>query len=373
LKKRLTALLCTAVILFAAVLPRAAASTPTIYLLAANDKMCDLPGGLLPVAVNGVIYVPYSLFDKSATGVDLGVYYGLAPDRGPILSLYSLSGRLVFTVNMGQCVDGQDNPMNFRAVTRNGAVYVPAAAVCNFFGLQYSFLPTVDRGTLIRITNGSQSLSDSVFLSSATLSMTYRYNNILKSMEPVVSPTSAPVSTPAVPSASSAPGEKDNKSGVWVYLSVDASQAEESLLAALSGTSGHALLLFSPDRLSAQSGLIRQAVASGFSIGLKVEGTEKEVQEQLARGNELLTHIARIRTRIVSAPASLTKTLDAAGWSCWTANVTGANASALLRSLDSKRTAARLALPATPSVISRVLAQVRTDGYTLRQPLETEL
>ena len=55
--------------------------------------MCDLPGGLLPVAVNGVIYVPYSLFDKSATGVDLGVYYGLAPDRGPILSLYSLSGR----------------------------------------------------------------------------------------------------------------------------------------------------------------------------------------------------------------------------------------------------------------------------------------
>lgn len=369
MKKRLAALLCAAVVLFAAVLPRAAAFTPTIYLLATNDKMCDLPGGLLPVAVNGVIYVPYSLFDKSATGVDLGVYYGLAPDRGPILSLYSLSGRLTFTVNMGQCVDGEDNPMNFRAVIRNGAVYVPAASVCNFFGLQYSFLPTADRGTLIRITNGSQSLTDNVFLSSATLSMTYRYNNILKSMET----PSTPIPTPSVPEVSAAPVEKDDKSGVWVYLAVDASKAEDTLLTALSGVSGRALLLFSPDSLSAQSDLIRQAVAAGFSIGLKVDGTAEEVQLQLERGNHLLSHIARIRTHIAAAPASLTEFLDEAGWTCWTPNVTGSNASTLLRGLDSKHIVARLSLPATPSVISRILTQVKTDGYTLCQPLETKL
>lgn len=373
MKKRLAALLCAAVVLCAAVFPRAAASTPTIYLLAANDKMCDLPGGLLPVSVNGVIYVPYSLFDKSSTGVDLGVYYGLAPERGPILSLYSFSGRLTFTVNMGQCVDGQDNPMNFRAVMRSGAVYVPAAAVCSFFGLQYSFLPTTDRGTLIRISNGSESLTDSVFLSSATLSMTYRYNNILKSTETPTETTSTPVSTPSIPGSTAAPGEKDNKSGVWLYLAVDASQAEDNLLTALSSLSGRALLLFSPDSLSAQSELIRQAVAAGFSIGLKVDGTAGEVQEQLERGNDLLTHIARIRTRIVSAPTSLSKSLESAGWTCWAANVTGSSASALLRNLDSKRTVARLPLPATPSVISRILAQVKADGYTIRQPLETEL
>lgn len=373
MKKRLAALLCITVVLFAAVLPRAAASTQTIYLLAANDKMCDLPGGLLPVAVNGVIYVPYSVFDKSATGVDLGVYYGLVSDRGPILSLYSLSGQLVFTVNMGQCVDGRDNSMNFRAVIRNGAIYVPAAAVCNFFGLQYSFLPTTDRGTLIRITNGFQSLTDSVFLSSATLSMTYRYNNILKSMEPFVETTSAPVFPSSAPASSSAPNEKNNKSGVWVYLAADASEADDRLLAALSVASGRALLLFSPDSLAAQSDLIRQAVAAGFSIGLKVEGTAAQVQDQLARGNELLTHIARIRTRIVSAPAGLTRSLNEAGWTCWDSNVTGSNATALLRSLGNKRTEARVLLPSVPSVISRVLTQVKTDGYTLRQPLETEL
>lgn len=373
MKKRLAALLCAAVVLCAAVLPRAAAATQTVYLLAANDKMCDLPGGLLPVAVSGVIYVPYSVFDKSATGVDLGVYYGLLPDRGPILSLYSRTGQLVFTVNMGLCTDGQGNAMSFRAVMRNGAVYVPAAAVCNFFGLQYSLLPTADRGTLIRISSGSQSLSDSVFLSSATLSMTYRYNNILKSMEPAAETTPAPASTPSVPASSAAPGGKGDKSGVWVYLAADASQADETLLAALSGASGRALLLFSPDSLAARSGLVRQAVAAGFSIGLKVEGTADEVQEQLARGNELLTHIARIRTRIVSAPASLSKSLNEAGWTCWSAGVTGSTATALLRDLDARSTTARILLPSVPSVISRVLTQVKTDGYTLRQPLETEL
>ena len=38
-------------------------------------------------------------------------------------------------------------------------------------------------------------------------------------------------------------------------------------------------------------------------------------QAQLEEGNRLLSHIARIKTRIVSAPAALTAGLTAAGWS----------------------------------------------------------
>ena len=87
MKKRLAALLCAVVLLCAAALPRAEAAASTVYLLATNDKMCDLPGGLLPVAVSGTIYVPYLVFDKATTGVDLGVYYGLTQERGTILTL----------------------------------------------------------------------------------------------------------------------------------------------------------------------------------------------------------------------------------------------------------------------------------------------
>jgi len=181
-------------------------------LLAINDKWCDLPGGLLPVPVNGVVYVPYLLFDRTVTGVDLGVSYGVSQDQGIKLTMVSGSRALHFKVNMGVCRDEADHVMNFRAVFRNGIVYVPAAAVCGYFGLNYSALPTPDRGTLIRVTNSAAAFDDSVFMSMAKLGMTYRYNNIVKGQEsvatpwptilPAPAPTPIPVPPTPVPSVS---------------------------------------------------------------------------------------------------------------------------------------------------------------------------
>ena len=119
MKKRILALLCALVLLLGGLLPAwASQSNTTVYLLAANDKFYD---GYPPVAVNGTIYVPYTIFDKDATGVDLGVYYGLKQEQGTILSLYSINGNLTFRVIMGLCEDGQGNPMNFRALPRRCA------------------------------------------------------------------------------------------------------------------------------------------------------------------------------------------------------------------------------------------------------------
>ena len=59
MKKRTMALLCALALLLAGALPaleaRASGGGETVYLLAANDKFCDLPGGVQPVAVNGTI------------------------------------------------------------------------------------------------------------------------------------------------------------------------------------------------------------------------------------------------------------------------------------------------------------------------------
>ena len=146
--RRFPALLCLLALLWALAVPVLGSSgNTTVYLLAANDKFCDLPGGVLPIAVNGTVYIPYSTFDRTLTGVDLGVYYGITPERGTILTLYSLGGMLTFTMSANRCEDNLGNIMSFHAVTRNGIPYVPAAAVCSFFGLQYSFLPPTDRGT----------------------------------------------------------------------------------------------------------------------------------------------------------------------------------------------------------------------------------
>ena len=59
IKKRIPAILCALVLLLGGLLPAwASSANTTVYLLAANDKFCDLAGGFLPVAVDGTIYVP---------------------------------------------------------------------------------------------------------------------------------------------------------------------------------------------------------------------------------------------------------------------------------------------------------------------------
>lgn len=370
MKKRLPALFAALAILTGALalaLPSFAV-TSTVYILAVNDKFADLT--TLPEAVNGIIYVPYTTFDKEATGEDLGVYYGIRQDRerGSVLSLYSLNGTLTFAVNQGICTDGDGNTMNFRAVMRNGAVYVPASAVCTFFGLQYSYLPTSDRGTLIRICNASASLSDTVFLSAGSSGMLTRYNAILQSMEP--DPTPTPTPTPPRPTPT--PPAGGNKADVRVYLAVDASEASEELVDHFPN-GVRVLFLFTPDSLAGQSALVRKAVAAGHSVGLRVSGTLEETLEQLEQGNRLLSHIARVRTRIAAAPAGLTDALTEEGWLCWQATVTGTTSFTLLANLAAQRRVGKLTLPNDMGIIDRVVAQIRADGYTLRQPLETDL
>lgn len=373
MKKKLLSLLCGAALLlggFAAALP-AMAATPTIYLLAVNNKFGDLPNGARPESVSGVIYVPYNVFDKDATGVDLGVYYGIKQDRGTVLTLYSPSGILTFAVNQGTCTDGDGNLKNFRAILRGSIPYVPAQAVCEFFGLKYSYLPTTDRGILIRICNAGGTLSDQVFLSAGDTGMLERYNKVLQSLEPAPTPTPSPTPrpTPSPTPPSPTTGTKEN---VRVYLAVDASEAASDL-AALFPSGVRVLFLFTPDSLSAQAALVRKAVAQGHSIGLLVDGTQEEVLAQLERGNALLTHIARTRTRIAAAPSALTDTLEAQGWLCWQTNVPGTTAATLLANLNNRRSVGKLTLPPVPGIISQVVSQIVADRYDLHQPRETDL
>ena len=370
MKKRILTLLAALALILGLALPALGVSSDPVYLLAVNDRMCDLPNGTLPISIGGVIYVPYTVFDKDSAGVDLGVYYGISQDRGTILTLYALSGRLTFAISNSTCVDGQGNSLNWQAQIRNGIPYVPASAVCGFFGLNYSYLPTPDRGTLIRITNASATVSDSSFLTSVTLHMTTRYNNIIQSRDSLPVPASSAAPTPApTPTPSAGP---DSREDVRVYLAIDASDSEADLTSFFPGDV-RVLFLFTPDSLPARSAQVRRAVALGHSVGLIVDGEPQAALEQLERGNELLSHIARIRTRIVSAPAALTDSLTGAGWSCWQPNITGQSAYALLANLELKQSVGRMELPVSSSAVSRILTRLREDRYTIRQPLETEL
>lgn len=376
MKKRIPALLCALALVCALALPALGSSSTPVYLLAANDKFCDL--GVLPVAINGVIYVPYSTFDRNLTGVDLGVYYGITPERGTILTLYSLSGMLTFTMQMGLCEDNQGNVMDFHAWTRNGIPYVPAAAVCSYFGLQYSFLPTTDRGTCIRITNpSSPHMDDGTFLSSARQAMTTRYNQVLQSLAPQPSAPAASA-TPAPPAVSRPPAGSNGD--IQVYLSIDASQSESDLTS-LFPAGVYALFLFTPESLPARASQVRKAVAAGHSVGLLLDSSldPDAALAQLEEGNRLLSHIARTKTHIVAGTGGLSgplrERLSGAGWAIWIPSLqTAVSPSTIQAVLGTRPTTVRLDLTATlSSTAGRVVSVLQNNGYNLRRPLETEL
>lgn len=100
--------LCAAALLLSLLLAGTAkADEITIYLMAENDQMLDLPLSAMPAWINGDIYVPYTAFDWTVTGVNLGVSYGQERTETEYkFTLYSLNGMLVFDLNAGTCTDG---------------------------------------------------------------------------------------------------------------------------------------------------------------------------------------------------------------------------------------------------------------------------
>ncbi|MDY4181792.1 MAG: stalk domain-containing protein [Pseudoflavonifractor sp.] len=394
MKRNLLALLCAAVLVLA-LLPLAAgaAGEVQVYHLAVNDKLIDAETGLsaanMPVAVGGMIYVPYTTFDKNVTGVDLGIAYGLYQEGNThTLTLYSLGGTIVFDINAQTCtVSNTGMNLDMRAIIRNGKVYVPANGVCQFFGLQYSYRPTRSAGVLIRITNNYAVLSDLKFMQSAASLMQDRYDRYMQSLAVTPSPVPTGSGTVTTPPATS---DDPDEPGVWVYLGVECTDGggAERILETLERWGARAVFFFRPEELAGQEALVRRVLGAGHQVGLLADGSSLETaRDELARGNDLLERLAwtRVHTaRLTNESRETARALAGEGWKLWSTSVDGRpgketgylNTNAIVTKVKSRRTAARLLLNdsgATASNLSRLLNRLEEENCVLRIPLETEL
>lgn len=384
-KKRLMTLLCAAaLVLGPALVSTARADTVEIYLMAENDQMLTLPVEAMPTWIGGVLYVPYTAFDWTVTGVNLGVSYGrIQGDGGNSFMLYSLSGTLTFDLNAGTCVDRSGQQMEMRAVSRNGWTFVPLAPVCSYFGLRYSYTPT-NYGTLIRITNGQERLG-SEFIQYAQDPMRTRYNNYLKQLYPETS-TPTPQTTPTPTPTPS--GTEPSRPELTVYLSFLCTGGDglEDILDQLDQEGVRALFLFRPEALEASGEQLRRIVGSGHAVGLSVEGTTlAQAEEALARGSALLERLARLTAHTVyleQAGREVSAALSEKGWAVWSpqldqtgdtrAAVTRSNA--LMNAFDSRTGSVRVLLDdgsGTADVLERLLPRMEREDYRTRLALET--
>lgn len=394
MRRRTWAACLLAAVLLVLVIPLADASEPTVYQLALNDTFVDedaLVTSNMPVSVRGTIYVPYSTFDRYATGVDLGVSYTENWDNGEhTLTLFTLNGLLCFNLTQGTCIDQNEEPQNMSAVMRNNKVYVPAYSVCQFFGLQYSYIPTRTAGVLIRIKNQNAVLNDVKFQQSSASFMQNRYNKYILSLTPSATPsitTPRPPVTPT-PTATATQPVTEPEEGKTVRLAVSCTTGEAGadILETLSGRGVQALVLFRPAELEARADLVLQALAEGHTVGLLVDGSDaQDALEELEAGNALLARLAWTQTHIACVENGTDETLETlrqAGWRLWEGEVDGRSGSgelpiaSILNQVGRQRTSARVDLDdsaATGNSVGRLISRLLNEKHTLAAVLESDL
>lgn len=392
--RRLLAALCVSAMLLALVLAgTASADEIEIYQVAENDKMVELPVDAMPAWINGIIYVPYLVFDRSVTLVNLGVSYGLSrTDSEYKLSLYSLSGTLVFDLNDGTCVDSlTGESLDMKAVLRNGRPFVPLAAVCRYFELSYTYTPTI-YGTLIRITNGQERMNTNQFVDAATASsaMRSRYYNYLAQLNPSSSSSPTPSASPSAstpPTQSSQEPEEETGGDLMLAFLCTPADGLDTLLSSLDSAGIQALFLFQPEDVSQYATEIRQILGSGHMIGLTVSGNKTdELLSSLEKGAKQLERAAHLRTHTLYAPDASSGTLrqlEQAGWVCWNPDLDArpdgrsqsTQASALLNRLNSRGGQTSLLLDASTDsagILSRILPSLRRNDFQFHLAVETQ-
>lgn len=394
MKRRLTAFLCALAVCLSLLSGTAAADY--VCFTAVNDSLCPLASDTMPAWVNGLLYVPATVFDRNETGVDLGMQYNYSKSSSTA-TLYNLRQMLVFDLAQGNSYDQiSGKVMTDRAVNRNGRVYLPVTAVCRFFNLEYYYAKT-EYGYLLRIRSSAAWLSDADFVDTASQPMSARlkeYEQSQTTSVPVTPPVqeepkppavTEPVVDPVVPPETGGEEEPTARGQVYLAFRCETGEGLEVVLDALDAQGMRAAFFFDPELLAEQDGLVRRVVGSGHVIGLLADGdSAQQSAARLAQANQTLAHIACTAATAVYAPADQRDALERMDWVCWRESMSALPRSGeraavyvqrILSALDGRRTA-YLTLDdsaQTAGVLTALLRQLDRQGHTVVTPLETRM
>lgn len=379
MKKRLLTVVCTlALVLSLVTVPASASET---FFLGINDTLPVGSTQITPIQYNGWVYVPMGVFNSRVTGVNLGVYCGLT-DNDQSLVFYNLSGRtLTFDLVNGTATsDSGTAPVPSTTVRRNGTYYAPAYAICQYFGLTYSFHST-EYGPLLRIKDSNAVLSESLFLSSTASLMRSRSGIGSNTVTPNPNPgTTTQPQQPAAPEEPVIPEREEPVPSFSLYLGVRAPSGVDltGTLNALAGVNATAVVFFPANTLSENTAQLRQAVARGHKVGLIPQGeTAQEQLNSVAEGSRQLARILRQETWFV---LSSDQAFTQAGYLCWSPGLilsAGVKAASLYDSVvdygSGRKSAGRVLLEGSVSSanLTAVLNRLLEDGDAFRPPRET--
>ncbi len=357
-KRALTLFLCAALLLTLRLTVPARAAD--VIFTSVNDTVLPLTSDSMPTWSGGTLYVPYTVFDSSVTGISLGLYCNYNRSSGTVM-LISLSQILTFDINNGTCVDDiTKQTYSAKAIIRHGKPYVPANMVCNFFHLTSSYTALND-GDLVRIKSSRAILSDAKFIDAAGSLISSRLREYNQSLEPEptqpvpsvpgntvpdpssssapATPSSPSTTTPATPSKPNKPPatttpepEKPQEEQpeepvveVPTFLGFRCTTREEivSFLDMLSGTGTCGAFFLPPQLLESETDLVRRILGTGHSLGIYAPGeTEEETRVLLGQGQQLLEQSTHTRATLAMVPRDFRAAMENEGWVCWQETLT---------------------------------------------------
>lgn len=380
MKRNITAILCV-IALLACLLSVTGMASQQVCFTAVNDRLLELQEGAMPAWVNGLLYVPGTVFDRSVTKVDLGMQYTYSRSSNTV-TLYNLRQMLVFDLAKGNSYDQiSGKEMSARAVNRNGRIYLPLVAVCDFFGLEYTYTQTTN-GHLLRIRNHAAWLSDETFEDAAGNEMAgqlQRYQDSLKPAPPPVQPPQPPEDTPR-------PEDPQVQARVCIGVRCTTGEGLKTILDAMDRAGWRGVFFFDADTISRHSDLVRRVVGSGHTVGLLGQGSDEQAsQQQLRQANYLLAQTVRTAATAVLVPQEQRQGLEKDNWVCWrdsqngavrTSERAAAYAQRMVNGLGTGNRTVYLTLDdseATAGVVGALLDRLDSDGYTMLAPLETRM
>lgn len=284
-------LLIAALLIPLLVLP--ASGTAVLSFVAVNDTLTPLTltGDELPFYEDGLLYVPYTVFNVSSLG-----FYPSYNAADKTMTLFNRNSRLVFDLASGNVTDEEKVVQSIPAISRNGMVFLPAYFCVAHFGVQVSDLSSRAGYQVIRFTTGAQIYDDSLFVEKAENLISYRvsqYNEPTVPSDPPSEPSLPPDNTSSEPDS---PQDDPEQEPARIYLAItDGSSMEESL-EILKQHQLRATFFLTAEEITQNSDLVRQIVASGHKLGVTAPVGSADPLADLQRANEALDAAVKSKT-----------------------------------------------------------------------------
>ncbi|MDR2530770.1 MAG: copper amine oxidase N-terminal domain-containing protein [Oscillospiraceae bacterium] len=269
MRRKLTALACAAIAAALLVVSPSGAVTE-VYFTSVGDRLLPLTAADMPVNLNGVMYVPYTVFNASALGTS--VFFS---QSSQIVQILNSSKELKFNLQTMQTEDANGRIYtNSPPIIRNGKAYVPASFVSGFFGLKYSFISNTGVESIVRIyTADSLYPTDGEFVAAAYTRMKLYLNDYLTYTPPSSSPYTPPSNSPT-------PSPTPNYSDIQVSLVFIGAERGYDILTTL-GALPSAFYL-TADEIRLNDDFVRRLIGVGKQIGLvELEGSAVTAAEYL--------------------------------------------------------------------------------------------